>query len=139
MKGDSYEDIIHLPHHVSKKHPPMPLRNRAAQFMPFAALTGYEAEIEESARLTEEARDLSEDSEAALNVRIQSVQAALQSQKQPEVSVTYFRPDEKKPGGAYIIKKGAVKKIDSYTGRILFSDGTEIPLCGIVEIALRSI
>ena len=131
MGKDSYEDIIHLPRPVSKKHPPMPLRDRAAQFMPFAALTGYDAEIRESARLTEEEADLSEDLQMELNETMAQVRAELQGGRQPQVTVTYFRPDEKKAGGAYIVKEGAVKKADPYTGTMLLTDGTEIPLSGI--------
>ena len=136
MGRDNYEDIIHLPRPVSKNHPPMPLRDRAAQFMPFAALTGYDARILESARLTEEAADLSEDLQMELNETMAQVRAELQGGRQPQVTVTYFRPDEKKAGGAYIVKEGAVKKTDPYTGTMLFTDGTEIPLSGIFEMEL---
>ena len=136
MEKDNYEDIIHLPRPVSKNHPPMPLRDRAAQFMPFAALTGYDAEIRESARLTEEAADLSEDLQMELNVKLAQVRAELHEGRQPQITVTYFRPDEKKAGGAYIVKEGAVKKTDPYTGTMLFTDGTEIPLSGIFEMEL---
>lgn len=136
MGRDNYEDIIHLPRPVSKNHPPMPLRDRAAQFMPFAALTGYDARIRESARLTEEEADLSEDLQEELNEKMSRLQAELQGGGHPQVTVTYFRPDEKKAGGAYIVKKGAVKKTDPYTGTMLFTDGTEIPLSGIFEMEL---
>jgi hypothetical protein len=84
MARDNYEDIIHLPRPVSKKHPPMPLRDRAAQFMPFAALTGYDAEIRESARLTEEEADLSEDLQTELNEKLAQVRAELQQGRQPQ-------------------------------------------------------
>ena len=136
MGRDNYEDIIHLPRPVSKNHPPMPLRDRAAQFMPFAALTGYDAGIRESARLTEEEADLSEDLQEELNEKMSRLQAELQGGGHPQVTVTYFRPDEKKAGGAYIVKEGAVKKTDPYTGTMLFTDGTEIPLSGIFEMEL---
>ena len=136
MGRDNYEDIIHLPRPVSKKHPPMPLRDRAAQFMPFAALTGYDARIRESARLTEEEADLSEDLQEELNEKMSRLQAELQGGGHPQVTVTYFRPDEKKAGGAYIVKKGAVKKTDPYTGTMLFTDGTQIPLSGIFDMEL---
>ena len=136
MGRDNYEDIIHLPRPVSKKHPPMPLRGRAAQFMPFAALTGYDAEIRESARLTEEAADLSEDLQRELNVKLAQVRAELHEGRQPQITVTYFRPDEKKAGGAYIVKEGAVKKTDPCTGTMFLTDGTEIPLSGIFDMEL---
>ena len=137
MERDNYEDIIHLPRPVSKNHPPMPLRDRAAQFMPFAARTGYDARIRESARLTEEEADLSEDLQEELNEKMARLQAELQGGGHPQVTVTYFRPDEKKAGGAYIVKEGTVKKTDPYTGTMLFTDGTEIPLSGIFEMELR--
>ena len=136
MGRDNYEDIIHLPRPVSKNHPPMPLRDRAAQFMPFAALTGYDARIRESARLTEEEADLSEDLQDELNKKMAQLQAELQEGGHPQVTVTYFRPDKKKDGGAYIVKEGAVKKADPYTGTMLFTDGTQIPLSGIFDMEL---
>ena len=136
MGRDNYEDIIHLPRPVSKNHPPMPLRDRAAQFMPFAALTGYDAEIRESARLTEEEADLSEDLQDQLNEKMALLQKALQEGREPRITVTYFRPDEKKAGGAYVVKEGAVKKTDPYTGTMLLTDGTRIPLSGIFDIEL---
>lgn len=137
MGRDNYEDIIHLPRPVSKNHPPMPLRDRAAQFMPFAALTGYDAEIRESARLTEEEADLSEDLLDKLNEKMAGLQKALKEGRQPQITVTYFRPDEKKAGGAYIVKEGTVKKTDPYRGTMLLTDGTEIPLTGIFDMELR--
>ena len=129
-----YDDILYLPHHVSRTHTPMPQLDRAAQFAPFAALTGYDAGIRESARLTEEAADLSEDLQEELNEKMARLQAELQGGGHPQVTVTYFRPDEKKAGGAYIVKEGAVKKTDPYTGTMLFTDGTKIPLSGIFEM-----
>ena len=136
MGREHYEDIIHLPRPVSKNHPPMPLRDRAAQFMPFAALTGYDAEIRESARLTEEEADLSEDLQDQLNEKMALLQKELQEGREPRITVTYFRPDEKKAGGAYVVKEGAVKKTDPYTGTMLLTDGTRIPLSGIFDIEL---
>ena len=137
MGRDHYEDIIHLPRPVSKNHPPMPLRDRAAQFMPFAALTGYDAEIRESARLTEEEADLSEDLQVELNEKMALLQVDLQEGRQPQITVTYFRPDEKKSGGAYIVREGAVKKVDPYSGTMLLTDETRIPLSGIFDMELK--
>ena len=134
MGRDNYEDIIHLPRPVSKNHPPMPLRDRAAQFMPFAALTGYDAEIRESARLTEEEADLSEDLQVELNEKMALLQADLQEGRQPQITVTYFQPDEKKSGGAYIVREGTVKKVDTYSGTMLLTDETRIPLSGIFDM-----
>ena len=127
-----YDDIIDLPHHVSRKHPQMPLLDRAAQFAPFAALTGHEAAIKETARLTEEEIELDENSNELLDLRLQQLQEHLS--EQPEVTVTYFCPDEKKSGGAYETVTGAVKKVDAYAGELVFTDGRRIGLGTIVEL-----
>ncbi len=127
-----YDDIIGLPHHVSWKHPQMPLLDRAAQFAPFAALTGYEAAIKETARLTEEEIELDENSKELLDFRLQQLQEHLS--ERPEVTVTYFCPDEKKTGGAYETVTGKVKKVDAYAGELVFTDGRRIGLGAIVEL-----
>lgn len=127
-----YDDIIDLPHHVSKKHPQMPLLDRAAQFAPFAALTGHEAAIKETARLTEEEIELDENSKELLDFRLQQLQEQLS--ESPEVTVTYFCPDEKKAGGAYETVTGKVKKVDAYAGEMVFTDGRRIALGTIVEL-----
>lgn len=129
MRGEQksgYEDIINLPHHVSSRHPQMSPLNRAAQFSPFAALTGHEAAIRETERLTEEFAELDEDRRELLDEQIRWIQENLSSQ--PEVEVTYFRPDERKSGGAYVTIQGRVKKIDSFARRLLFTDQREIPI-----------
>ena len=127
-----YDDIIGLPHHVSRKHPQMPLLDRAAQFAPFAALTGHEAAIKETARLTEEEIELDENSKELLDFRLQQLQEHLS--ECPEVTVTYFCPDEKKTGGAYETVTGKVKKVDGYAGALVFTDGRRIVLGAIVEL-----
>ncbi len=127
-----YDDIIDLPHHTSKKHPRMPLLDRAAQFAPFAALTGHEAAIKETARLTEEEMELDENRKELLDLRLQQLQEHLS--EQPEVTVTYFQPDEKKAGGAYVSVTGRVKKVDGYEGELVFTDGQKVELNYIVEI-----
>jgi len=127
-----YDDIIGLPHHVSRKHPQMPLLDRAAQFAPFAALTGHEAAIKETARLTEEEIELDENSKELLDFRLQQLQEHLS--ECPEVTVTYFCPDEKKTGGAYETVTGKVKKVDGYAGELVFTDGRRIVLGAIVEL-----
>lgn len=114
--GHQYDDIISLPHHVSAVHPQMPLEDRAAQFSPFAALTGHDAAIKETARQTQERVELDENSKAVIDERLRILKAY--DREQPEVSVTYFKPDERKRGGAYVTSAGKVKKIDSY-GRCL--------------------
>lgn len=121
-----YDDIIHLPHHVSKKHPRMSLLNRAAQFSPFAALTGHGAAIRETARLTDTFIELDEDQKEKLNEQLQKLRKA--PEQNPEVMVTYFQPDQQKNGGTYVTIRGIIKKLDEYGRRILFADGTAVPM-----------
>lgn len=119
-----YDDIINLPHHVSSRRAPMTMIDRAAQFSPFAALTGYDAAIQETARLTEGFITLDESSKEFLNERLQLIQESLD--EHPEITVTYFKPDERKSGGAYVSITGVVKKIDEYNQGIIMADGTGI-------------
>ena len=107
---EKYGDIIHLPHPVSEKHPRMPMQDRAAQFSPFAALTGYEEAIYETGRLTEERAELDEEEKAILDRKQRLLLEKLD--ELPTLTVTYFVPDEKKSGGAYIRKAGNLKKIN---------------------------
>lgn len=127
-----YDDIIDLPHHVSPTRPRMSMIDRAAQFSPFAALTGYDAAIKETGRLTDQRIELSEDSRAALDRKQQLLVECLADQ--PEVSVTYFIPDERKSGGAYVTVTGIVKKVDDYQRLLLLTEGTKIPLDDILEL-----
>jgi len=125
-----YDDILHLPHHVSEKHPPMSRLDRAAQFSPFAALTGFEAAVEETTRLTDRRIDLDEGEKAAIDQQLTLVQERL-----PDlitVTITYFVPDKKKAGGAYVSVSGAVKKIDEYERTVVLSDGTNISINDIL-------
>ena len=122
-----YEDIVDLPHPVSKKRPQMPLQKRAAQFAPFAALTGYEAVVEETARLTDEKVELEDGAVEELNRKLKE---AVDLGKR--VTVTYFVPDKKKAGGAYVKATGRIK--DARMGRILMDDGVSIPAGSIREI-----
>lgn len=119
-----YDDIILLPHHISKKHPQMPLLNRAAQFSPFSALTGHAAAIRETERLTEPFTWLDENRKELLNEQLQVIRENLE--QKPEIEVTYFQPDSRKSGGAYVTFRGRVRKIDEYSHRIVFADGTAI-------------
>ncbi len=121
-----YDDIIHLPHHVSSKHPRMSLMNRAAQFSPFAALTGHSAAIQETARLTDAFIELNEDQKEQLDEQLQKLRGELS--RNPEAEITYFQPDQRKSGGTYVTVRGTVKKIDEYRRRILLMDGTMIPM-----------
>ena len=120
----NYDDIINLPHHVSKKHPQMSLSNRAAQFSPFAALTGHEDAINETARLTESFIELDENRKEQLDEQLQLIRENLE--QKPEIEVTYFQPDSRKSGGAYVTFCSQVQKIDEYSRRIVFTDGTAV-------------
>ena len=130
MKG--YDDIINLPHHVSKTRPQMSMLDRAAQFAPFAALTGYDAAIKETGRLTDERIELDDDTRASLDMK----QAYLFEiiDEQPKISVTYFIPDAKKSGGAYVTVTGNLKRFDEYARLMLLTDGKKIPMDDIVDI-----
>lgn len=127
-----YGDIIHLPHHVSSVHPHMPVSDRAAQFAPFAALTGYGEVIKETARQTDERPDLSEDEKQELNYKIQ-LACALPGEK-PEIVLTYFVQDEKKSGGACHTARGKIRRIDPDAGQIILEDGLRIRLDCVVDI-----
>lgn len=129
-----YEDIIDQPHHVSVTRAQMPISDRAAQFSPFAALTGYEAAIKETARLTETWTELDEGSKLLLNGRLLMLKEWIQ--EQPLITVTYFRPDENKSGGSYVTITGNVKKLNEYEKLILMSDGMIIPIEHIYDISI---
>ena len=127
-----YDDIINLPHHVSKKHPQMSLHDRAAQFSPFAALTGHKAAINETARWTDEKQILSEDVIAKLNEQLNLIKENIGTN--PIVTITYFVPDDGKSGGAYISNTGVVKKINEYNHTVILTDKTVIPIEQISEM-----
>ncbi|MFZ2257124.1 MAG: hypothetical protein WAV55_03190 [Clostridiaceae bacterium] len=127
-----YEDIINLPHHTSTSRPRMSAHDRAAQFSPFAALTGYSSAITETARLTNRRIELDESIKADLNDKLAILQDQLE--EQPEVSITYFKSDLKKSGGAYITASGWVKKIDQYKRTVIMADATIIPMDDIFEM-----
>ena len=129
---NKYEDIIHLQHPTSANHPQMPIEDRAAQFSPFAALTGHEAAIKETARLTEEQVELDEDKQEELNEKLQTLIAY--ATEHPTVSVTYFKPDDKKTGGEYVTATGIFQKFRDYERTIVLEDGTDIECDRIVEI-----
>lgn len=127
-----YEDIIHLPRHVSVKRPQMAITDRAAQFSPFAALTGHDTAVKETARLTENRVELDEYMKEALNHKLQII--ADRIEEHPEIVVIYFQPDEKKDGGAYVTANGTAKKIDEYKRAVVMTDGTIIPIGEIIGI-----
>lgn len=127
-----YDDMINLPHHTSPSHPPMSAHDRAAQFSPFAALTGYGSAINETGRLTDKKVELDEYSKADLNEKLSIIQD--QMEEQTEVIITYFQLDKKKSGGAYITAAGCVKKIDAYERTLVMQDSMKIPIEDIIEI-----
>lgn len=132
-----YEDMLELSHPVSKIHPQMPRRDRAAQFAPFAALTGYEEAVREAARFTEEKMILDEDSKEQLDWKLRCLQEKVK--EKPTITVTYFMKDEKKKGGKYVTVTGVLKKIDSYTHQFVLESGEEIPLEDIVSLEFENI
>ena len=121
-----YADIIDLPHHQSDTRPKMSNYDRAAQFSPFAALTGHADSIKETARLTDEYSEPSEEMKAIMNEKILFLMEQLENQ--PEITITFFKPDEKKQGGAYITITGVVKKIKTYERQIQMTTGDLIPI-----------
>lgn len=127
-----YDDIIDLPHHVSATRPHMPMSDRAAQFQPFRAITGYEDAVRETARLTDERVELTEDEKALLDARLQKLADEIGSQ--PRVALTYFQPDKKKTGGAYVSVTGQLKKIDDYEGAVVLTGEKRILIEDIVDI-----
>nr|WP_312372952.1 hypothetical protein [Lachnoclostridium sp.] len=128
----SYDDIINLPHHVSATRPHMTAIDRAAQFSPFAALTGHGAAIKETARLTDERVEIDEYIKDALSDRLQII--ADRMKENPEIVITYFQPDAKKNGGAYVTTISTAKKIDEYERVLVMTDGTAIPIDEIISI-----
>ena len=130
--NNRYDEIMGLPHHVSTTRPQMPMSDRAAQFAPFAALTGYEPAIKETGRLTNERIELDEEALAALDRKYQLLMDTLDDT--PEVTIIYFQPDERKAGGQYVSATGTVKKVDTFGRRILLQDGTRIPLDSVFDL-----
>lgn len=129
---ESYDDIIQLPRHASATHAHMTVTDRAAQFSPFAALTGYASAISETARLTSERIELDECMKSALSDRLQMI--AYRMNERPEVAMTYFEPDAKKNGGAYVTVIGTVKKIDGVERVVVMCNGVVIPFDEIIGI-----
>ena len=127
-----YDDIIRLPHPTSSRHPRMPISDRAAIFSPFAALTGHAAAIQETARLTDQRIELYDDTKAELDRRHAIMLEHIG--EQPEVTITWFCPDEKKSGGAYVVTVGRLKRVDDTAGALKLTDGMTIPLDEIVDL-----
>ena len=129
---EKYREIIDLPHHVSPTRPQMSMSDRAAQFAPFAALTGYDSAIKETGRLTDEKIELDEEALTDLNMRYQLLVDALD--EEPEVKITYFKPDERKSGGEYVTVTGTVKKVDDFERLITMQNGTKIPMDDVLAV-----
>lgn len=127
-----YDDIINLPHHVSKRHQQMSLEARSAQFAPFATLTGYNNIIQEAARLTSDRKYIDEEQKLIIDSKIQIIQEKLYSK--PTITITYFKPDIKKEGGMYLTVTGNVKKVDKFNKLIILEDGTKINILEVVEL-----
>jgi hypothetical protein len=132
MKNDNYEDIINLKHHISKKHPPMDIQHRAAQFAPFAALTGYDDNIKEATRIIDKRIELDEQRKILINDKLQLILENIK--EEPIVNFTYFVYDDKKDGGKYIEETGIVKKIDMIEEYILLKNKIKIPIKEIIDI-----
>lgn len=134
MSG-KYGDIINLPHPTSLNHPRMSLHDRAAQFSPFAALTGHHAAIAETGRLTDQRIELDESEIARVDAALQHLQELLP--ERPTVSITYFVPGERKSGGSYQTVTGEVKRIDAVSGMIQMTDRREIPIEDVFSIKIK--
>lgn len=127
-----YDDIIHLPRYRSQRHAPMPRIGRAAQFAPFAALTGFDAEVEETARLTQSQIENNEENLMLMDEKLHAILDMIRDQ--PEVAITYFEPDARKSGGAYVTISGRIRRVDEVNRQIILTDRTVIGMDAIHEI-----
>lgn len=127
-----YEDIVNLPRHISKIHPQATMADRAARFSPFAAISGYDDMVKEAARVTEERIDITDATKKLLNEKLNMIIEFLD--EEPEVTITYFEPDKKKDGGAYMSITGTVKRIDEYERIVLMTDEKRIKIDEIYAI-----
>ena len=127
-----YDDMLNLPHPTSARHPRMSLSDRAAQFAPFAALSGHSAALVETARLTDRRLELDEDQKAALDLKQQMLMDRID--EHPDVSVTWFQPDGKKDGGRYVTTTGRLKRIDEVERVLVMEDKTTVPLDDVISI-----
>lgn len=135
ISNEKYDDIINMSHHVSKKHPRMSLKNRSAQFAPFAALTGYEDEVEETARLTDKRIEITDEIKNTINMKLKIIQEKLYTK--PKVTITYFIPDNKKEGGSYKTITSNLLNIDKYKQLIILKDKIEVPVKFITNINIE--
>lgn len=130
----NYDDIIHLPHYVSSTRPHMPMLERAAQFMPFRALTGYEDAVQEMARMTDAKPELTEEEKVLLNLRLLELEERIASR--PSVTLTCFQPDKRKAGGSYVTVAGQLKRIDHHEGVLMLVGGEHILIENILSIQM---
>lgn len=137
MNTHKYDDIINLPHHVSETRPRMSLHDRAAQFSPFAALSGYHEAVREAARETDARPELDEEETAVIDTKLRLIQTHLS--ELPKVKFTFFEPDIGKDGGKLVILDGTVRKIDVHRRKIVFSDGQTVPIDDILAIDCDSL
>lgn len=134
---NKYDDIINLPHHISKKHPQMSIEARSAQFAPFAALVGFDKEIQEVERLTSNRKDIDENLKEILDIKLQIIKEQINTK--PLITITYFVTDLKKDGGSYITINGNAERIDEYKNTIILENKIEIPISEIIYIDVDSI
>ena len=129
---NNYDAIINLPHHVSKKHPQMSMADRAAQFSPFAALTGYEDAVKEEGRLTDQKIELDEEALRILDEKLNFLKEKINDK--PSVTLTFFELDDNKEGGTYVEETGVIKKIDEFAHLFIMQNGRKIPIENIKNI-----
>ena len=129
---NNYDDIINLPHHVSVKHPRLSKEQRAAQFAPFAALTGYGDAIKETARITEDRIEIDEEEKKKIDNKIIELKSKINDK--PKVTITFFIPDIKKSGGEYVTIIGNLRRIDEYNKLLILEDKKKILIEEIIEI-----
>ena len=129
---NNYDDIINLPHHISEKHPRLSKEQRAAQFAPFAALTGYGDAIKETARITEDRIEIDEEEKKKIDNKILELKNKINDK--PKVTITFFVPDTKKSGGEYVTIIGNLKRIDEYNKLLILEDKKKISIKDIIEI-----
>lgn len=134
-RSHAYDDILHLPHHVSTERPHMPMIDRAAQFSPFAALTGYDAAIGETARLTEEKPELDEEQKLRIGARLAELERRIR--ETPSVTLRFFLPDARKSGGKTVVMSGKVKRVDALSGTLSLTDGTIIPFDDLYSLNIE--
>ena len=128
----NYDDMIYMEHPKSRNHPPMPIKKRAAQFAPFAALSGHNEAVRETERLTDQRIELDETEKQRLDAKFLLIEEHLSTH--PDITITYFLPDRTKEGGKYQIILGKIKKMDPIAKRIVLMDGEEIPIEDVIDI-----